>query len=267
MTDIHPLAHVDASAEIGAGTKIGPFAMIGPGVKIGRDNEIRGHAIVEGPGTTVGDRNVIFATAVLGGPPQDKKYAGEPTRLTIGDDNHFREQVTVHRGTAGGGGHTQVGDDNLFLAGCHIAHDCDVGSRIVLSNHVLLAGHVKVEDHAIMNGACAIHHFGTVGELAFIGGLTRLARDAPPYMVTEGHPARVVKVNRIGLERNGVSADRIEALQQAYRHLFRKRHGTQAEAFAAMDKLGIASPEVAKLRDFLEAMTRGKNGRALEATR
>jgi UDP-N-acetylglucosamine acyltransferase len=264
---VHPLAHVDPSAELGEGTSVGPFAVIGPGVKLGRDCEVRSHAVIEGPGTRLGDRNVVHEGAVLGGPPQDKKYKGEHVELVIGDDNTIREHVTAHRGTPGGGGLTTIGDRNLLLASCHIAHDCVVGSDVILSNNVLLAGHVLVEDRAIMNGSAAIHHFGTVGTSSYVGGLTRLVRDAPPYMVTEGHPARVVKVNAVGLLRAGVPQERVDLLRAAFRHLFRQRHATLTEAFAAIDGEGLRSPEVNRLCDFLVAQGQGKNGRAREAQR
>jgi UDP-N-acetylglucosamine acyltransferase len=264
---IHPLASVDPTAVIGDGTTVGAFAVVGAGVVVGRDNEIRTHAVIDGPGTTIGDRNVVHSGAVLGAPPQDKKYHGEPVRLVVGDDNSIREHVTMHRGTPGGGGLTKVGDRNMFLVGSHVAHDCVVGSDVILSNHVLLAGHVLVEDRSIMNGAAAIHHFGTVGTFAYVGGLTRLVRDAPPYMVTEGHPARTVKVNAVGLARAGVPEERIELLRRAYRHLFRHRHPTLQAAIAALAREGIESPEVSKLRDFLVAQSHGRNGRAREAHR
>jgi len=264
VSGIHPLAHVDPSAEIGDGTTVGPFAVIGPGVRMGSDNEIRSHAVIDGPGTQLGDRNRVFPGAVVGAPPQDKKYKGEPTRLVVGDDNLIREHVTLHRGTPTGGGVTTVGSRNMLLVGCHVAHDCDVGSDIVLSNHVLLAGHVKVEDRAILNGAAAMNQFATCGTLAFIGGLTRVVRDAPPFMVTEGHPARTVKVNVVGLQRNGVPPERVEFLQQAFRHLFRRRHPTLAAAVEALEKDGIASAEVDRLKSFLAAMSNGRNGRARE---
>jgi len=261
---IHALAHVDPSAEIGEGTTIGPFAVVGPGVRLGPDNEIRAHAVIDGPGTTLGARNKVFEGAVLGAPPQDKKYHGEPTRLVVGDENIVREHVTIHRGTPTGGGLTQVGSRNMLLVGCHVAHDCEVGDDVIMSNHVLLAGHVKVEDRAILNGACAMNQFGTVGTLAFIGGLTRLVRDAPPYLITEGHPARTVKVNAVGLSRSGVPADRIEMLQHAFRHLFRRKHPTLAAAFAAMESDAITSPEVERLKKFLVDMGDGRNGRQRE---
>jgi UDP-N-acetylglucosamine acyltransferase len=264
---IHPLAHVDPTAVIGEGTTIGPFAVVGPGVHLGLDNEIRAHAVIDGPGTHLGNGNRVFSGAVIGSPPQDKKYHGEPTRLVVGNDNLIREHVTIHRGTPTGGGLTTVGNGNMLLVGCHVAHDCEVGNDIVMSNHVLLAGHVKVEDRAILNGAAAMNQFGTVGAMSFIGGLTRLVRDAPPYMVTEGHPARPVKVNAVGLSRCGVPRERIELLQQAFRHLFRRRHPTLIAAFDAIDEEGIESPEVERLKAFLTASAKGKNGRAREVAR
>jgi UDP-N-acetylglucosamine acyltransferase len=152
----------------------------------------------------------------------------------------------------------------MLLVGCHIAHDCEVGSDIVMANHVLLAGHVKVEDRVIVNGAAAMNQFGTIGTMSYIGGLSRLVRDAPPYMVTEGHPARTVKVNSVGLSRNGVPRERVELLQQAFRHLFRRKHPTLRHAFEALDAEGISSPEVDRLKAFLSAMSKGRNGRARE---
>lgn len=264
---IHPLAHVDSSAVLGEGTTIGPYAVVGPGVVLGRDCEVRAHAVLDGPGTTLGDRNRIHEFAVVGGPPQDRKYHGEPVSLVVGDDNTFREHVTVHRGTATGTGLTRIGNRGLFLVGAHIAHDCEIADDVLLTNHVLLAGHVAVEERAILNGASAVHHFARVGTLAYVGGLTRIARDAPPYMVTEGHPARVIKVNAVGLSRNGVPEERIELLRRAFRHLFRRRHPTLAESLAAIADEGIESPEVARLSDFLVAQGRGRHGRSREATR
>jgi UDP-N-acetylglucosamine acyltransferase len=264
---ISPLASVDPSAEIGEGTRVGPFAVIGPGVMVGRDCEIRSHGIVAGPGTRLGDRNVVHEGAVVGGAPQDKKYGGEPVTLVVRDDNTFREHVTIHRGTPGGGGVTRIGSRNLFLVGSHVAHDCTIGDDVILSNDVLIAGHGHVEDRAILNGAAAMHHFGTVGTLAYIGGLTRIVRDAPPYMVTEGHPSRVVRVNAVGLQRAGIPEDRIEMLRRAFRHLFRQRYPTLAQSIAAIESEGITSPEVTRLTDFLLAQSRGRNGRALEANR
>lgn len=261
---IHPLAHVDPSAEIGEGTTVGPFAVIGPGVRLGVGNEIRAHAVIDGPGTHLGNGNKVFSGAILGSPPQDKKYHGEPTRLVIGDDNLIREHVTIHRGTPTGGGLTSVGSRNMLLVGCHVAHDCEVGNDIVMSNHVLLAGHVKVEDKAILNGAAAMNQFGTVGTMAFIGGLTRLVRDAPPYMITEGHPARTIKVNAVGLSRSGIPKERVALLQQAFRHLFRLRHPTLHDAIDALEEEGLESPEIERLVAFLVAQSKGKNGRARE---
>jgi len=267
MSDIHPLAHVDPSAELGEGTTVGAFAIIGPGVRLGRGNEIRPHAVVQGPGTTMDDENVVFEGAVVGSSPQDKKHEGEITRLEVGSRNMFREHVTVHRGTVSGGGLTRIGSDNMLLVGSHVAHDCELRDRIVLSNNVLLAGHVLVEDGAILNGAAAMHHFGTAGTLSYVGGLTRLVHDVPPFMVVEGHPARTVKVNSIGLARNGIPEERVKLLKQAFRHVFRRRHATWKHSFEALHNDGIASPEIEKLREHFEGMAAGRHGRAREGLR
>ena len=267
MSLIHPLAYVDPTAEVGDGTKIGPFAYVAPGTRIGADCEIRAHAVIEGPGTTLGDRNVVFASAVIGGPPQDVKYKGEPVEAVIGDDNTFREHATVHRGTKGGGGVTRLGNGNLLLAGAHVAHDCRVGNGTILGNNVLLAGHVVVEDKAIMSGGSAMHHFGTVGTMAYIGGLSRLVRDAPPFMVTEGNPARTGKVNAVGMARQGIPAERIRILQRAFRYVFRRRHATWQQAFEALARDGVSSPEIDRLREFYADMARGHHGRAREQDR
>ena len=267
MSAIHPLACVDASAELGEGTKVGPFAVIGPGVRLGRDNDVRSHASICGPGVTMGDRNVVFEGAVIGAAPQDKKYRGEPTRVEIGNDNELREFATIHRGTVTGTGVTTLGDRNMLLVGAHVAHDCVVGNDILLANNVMLAGHVLVEDRAILNGGSAMHHFGVIGTLAYVGGLTRLVRDVPPYMVVEGHPARVVKVNAVGLQRAGVPAERVQLLQRAFRYVFRRRHATWQHAFEALDADGVSSPEIERLRAFHVAMSGGKHGRSREAHR
>lgn len=267
MADVHPRAFVDPTAVLGEGTRVGPLAMVGPGVTLGRGNVLHPKAMVDGPGTVIGDGNEFFPGTVVGGPPQDKKYRGGETFLAVGDRNVFREHVTVHRGTEDAGFYTRIGSDNLFLASCHVAHDCRVGDGVILSNNVLLAGHVQVLDGAVMGGGAAVHHYGTVGEVSYVGGLTPINRDAWPFMVTEGHPSRPVKVNRVGLERRGIPEERIEILRNVFKHLFRNRHPTLDEAFEALDKLGITSPEVTRLREFHEAIRAGRNGRAGEATR
>ncbi len=264
---IHPRAFVDPTAEISEGSNVGAFAYVGPGARIGADCDIRAHAVIEGPGVTLGDRNIVWGGAVIGGAPQDVSYHGELVTCVIGSDNEFRENVTVHRGTKKGGGITRIGSGNLLMVGAHVAHDCDVGSHTILSNNVMLAGHVVIEDRAIMSGGSAMHHFGTVGTMAYIGGLSRLLRDAPPYMVTEGNPPRVAKVNSIGLQRNGLADDSIRTLQTAFRYLFRRRHATWQDAFAALDQDGVRSSEIERLRTFFVDVAHGKKGRAREADR
>lgn len=269
MSLIHPLAFVDPEAVIGDGTRVGAFAVIGAGVVLGRDNEVRAHVVIEGPGVTVGDRNIFSPGAVIGAPAQDKKPTTITPQLLIGDDNLFREHVTAHRGTEYGGGITRIGSNNLLMVGCHVAHDCDVRNNVILANGVLLAGHVLVEDFAVMNGASAIHHFGTVGTLSYVGGLTRLVHDVPPYMVVEGHPAKVKKVNSVGMTRRGIPQERIDLLQRAFRHVFHRRHKGEPlkERFERLDHEGITSPEIDKLREFMVAQAGGRNGRAQERFR
>lgn len=179
MTKIHPTAVVDPQAEIGEDVEIGPHAVVSGPVRLGRACVLHAHATVLGR-TTMGAGNHVYPGAVIGADPQDLKHDGSETRLEIGDANRFREHVTAHPGTPGGGRLTTIGSHGLFMVGCHVAHDARVGDRVVFANHVLLAGHVRVGDRAVLNGACACHHFVTVGRLSYVGGLTRVTQDVPP---------------------------------------------------------------------------------------
>ncbi len=219
-TEIHPKAVVDKSAELGADVSIGPYALIGPRVRVGDRTRIGPHVVVDGV-TSIGSDNVFFGQANIGGAPQDLSYEGEPTQLEIGDRNRVREFVTINRGTVKGGGVTRIGSDCLLMACSHVAHDCDVKDRVMLANNVLLAGHVECGVGAIINGAAAAHQFVTVGAFAYVGGLTRVIQDVPPYLVLEGHPARIRKVNIIGLERAGHERESIQAVRAAYRRIYR----------------------------------------------
>jgi UDP-N-acetylglucosamine acyltransferase len=219
-TVIHPTAVLSQGAEIGQRVKIGPYSVVGPAVRIGDGTEIGAHVVIDGV-TTIGRDNVIVGQASLGGPPQDLSYKGEPTRLEVGDRNTIREFVTINRGTVKGGGITRIGDDCLFMACCHIAHDCDIRDRVILGNNVMLAGHVMVDQYANIAGAAGAHHFVTIGAFAYVGGMTRMVRDIPPYMIAEGHNARVRGVNVIGLQRAGYEEDDLEELRAVYRRLFR----------------------------------------------
>jgi UDP-N-acetylglucosamine acyltransferase len=254
-TKIHPMAQIDPGATIGAGTSAGPFSVIGAGVTLGPDCTIHPHAVIAGA-ATLGARNVVYPFACLGMDPQDLKYRGEPTRLEIGDDNIFREGVTVHRGTAGGGGVTRVGSGNLLMAGTHIAHDCQVADRIVFANAATLAGHVAVENGATVGAFSGVHQFCRVGRHAYIGGYSVITQDALPYMLTVGNRARSYGVNVIGLERRGFSQEAIQGLKRAYRILFRSRLTLEA-AFARLDEEMSDLEDVAYLAAFIRGSQRG----------
>ena len=217
---IHPTAQIADGAELGDDVVIGPSAIVGPDVRIGDRTRIGPLVVVDGH-TTIGEDNVIVGQASLGAAPQDLSYRGEPTMLEIGDRNTIREFVSINRGTVKGGGVTRVGSDNLIMACCHVAHDCELEDNIVLSNSTGLAGHVKVGRNANLSGMCGIVHFVSIGEFAFLAGMTRLARDVPPYMIIEGHEGRVRGVNAVGLARGGVEEEDQMALRGAYKRIFR----------------------------------------------
>ncbi len=261
----YPQAAVHVDAQIDEGVQIGPFCTVGPEVSIGRGTILLSNVTITGK-TRIGCDNQLYPGAVLGTSPQDLKYGGEPTEVIVGDRNIIRECVTVHKGTAGGGGLTRLGDDNLIMACCHIAHDCLLGSHIIMGNSVLLGGHVLVEDQAHFGGLAAIHHFSTVGRLAFIGGMSRITKDVPPFMLVEGNPSRVWGVNRVGCERRGVPKASIDALQKAFKRLFRE--GTpQSEAIAELRSSAEPVPEVEALLNFLERSDGGPKGRTREKSR
>ena len=252
---IHPGAQVDPGAVLGARTTIGPFSVIGPEVTLGPDCVVGPHVVIGGP-AVLGARNRFYPFACVGMDPQDLKYAGERTSLEIGDDNSFREGVTVHRGTAGGGGVTRIGSHNLLMAQTHVAHDCQVGSHVIFANAATLAGHVTVEDGATIGAFSGVHQFCRVGAHAYIGGYSVITQDALPYVLTVGNRARSFGVNVIGLERKKFSPEAIQALKQAYRILFRSRL-TQQEALGRLDRELAGQPDVARLIAFIRQSTRG----------
>ena len=252
---VHETAVVHPNAKIGKGTIIGPFAMIGEHVVIGERNKIGASTVIDG-WTTIGDENEIFPFASIGLQPQDLKYAGEPTRLTVGNRNCIREFVTLHRGTAGGGGLTTVGDQNLFMAYAHVAHDCHVGNQTIFGNAATLGGHVEVEDYVTISAYSGVHQFCRIGKYAFIGGYTVVTRDALPYAKTVGNRARIYGLNSIGLERRGFSRDLLSKLRKAYRHLI--RHNTSRAIELIETDPSLAAPEVQYLVDFIR--TAAKRG-------
>jgi len=251
---IHETAIVHPAVTIGEGSVIGPYATIGPYVTIGRDCRIGASVVIDGR-TDIGDHTEIFPFASIGLAPQDLKFKGEATRLTIGRNNVFREFVTIHRGTAGGGGLTSIGDHNLFMAYAHVAHDCHVGNSTIFGNAATLGGHVTVEDFATISAYSGVHQFCRVGRHAFIGGYTVVTRDALPFAKTVGNRARIYGVNSIGLARRGFSTELIGKLRRAYRHLV--QHNTsRALELIERDK-SLTAPEVSYLVHFITSAKRG----------
>ena len=218
---IHPTAIVDAAAKLDASVRVGPYAVIGPHVSIGAGSTVGAHAVIEGR-TTIGADNHIFQFASVGAPPQDKKYAGEPTELVIGERNTIREFCTINTGTAQDRGVTTVGDDNWIMAYVHIAHDCLVGNGTVLANNATLAGHVQVDDFAIIGGLTGIHQFTRVGAYVMAGFASHISQDVPPFMMVDGNPLAVRGLNLEGLRRRGFSAGRVAAIKQMHRLLYRQ---------------------------------------------
>lgn len=270
VATIDPTARVHPSAVVGEGTTIAPFAVVGPHVRIGRHCKIGAQAVIEGH-TTIGDGNDIFPYASIGLAPQDLKYKGEPTQLVIGDGNIFREFVTIHRGTAGGGGITTIGDHNLFMNYVHVAHDCHVGNQTIFGPHATLGGHVGIADFVNVSAGSAVHQFCRVGAYAFIGGYSVITKDALPYGRTVGsRPARVFGLNLIGLKRRGLADDTLKKLRAAYRYLTQsKLNTTQAIAKIEQDA-SLKCPEVDNLVDFIRTASRGvilrRSGKAAEGT-
>jgi UDP-N-acetylglucosamine acyltransferase len=254
---IDPTAQVHPAARIGVGTSIGPHVVIGPDVCIGANCRIGASVVIEG-WTEIGDGTQIFPMGSIGLAPQDLKYRGERTRLVVGKGNIFREFVTINRGTLGGGGETTIGDNNLFMAYVHVAHDCHVGSDTIFGPHATLGGHVDVEDYANVSAGSAVHQFCRVGRYGFIGGYSVVTKDALPFARTIGsRPARIFGVNAIGLSRRGFTPDTISQLKQAYRYLIQSKLNT-TRALARIDQDPVlSSPEVRYLVDFIRSSRRG----------
>jgi UDP-N-acetylglucosamine acyltransferase len=254
--EIDPMARVHPGARVGERTVVGPFAVVGPQVVLGRGCTVGASAVIDG-NTTVGDDTEVFPFASIGLPPQDLKYRGEDTRLVIGQRNIFREFVTIHRGTAGGGGQTSIGDDNLFMAYAHVAHDCRIGHHTIFGNAATLGGHVTVEDCATISAYSGVHQFCRVGRHAFIGGYSVVTKDALPFAKSVGNRARVYGLNKIGLIRRGFSEERVGQLKRAYRYLLQsKLNTTQALQQIEQDPT-LACEEVAYLVEFIRSATRG----------
>ena len=249
---IHPGAIVEPGAKLGDGVVVGPFCYIGEGVEVGDGTEFGPHCSVVGP-TRIGRRNRFIGHGAVGGEPQDKKFAGEHTELVIGDDNVFREFVTLNRGTGNGGGTTRIGNGNWLLAYVHVAHDCDVGNHCVLSNNATLAGHVSVGDHVILSGFAGVHQFCRIGAHAFVGMGAFVNGDVPPFvMVAQEDYGRPRGINAEGLKRRGFDAGRIAAIKRAYRALY-VAGGSLDDARAKLAEIAGDSDDVRLLLDFVNS--------------
>ena len=271
MPLIHPTAVIEPGADLAEDVRVGPFCWVGPKARLGAGTTLISHVTVTGR-TAVGERNTVWPNAVIGGDPQDLKFAGEDTTLEVGDDNEIRECVTLPRGTANDHGITRVGCHNLLMAYAHIAHDCTVGNHCVLANGVQMAGHVVVEDHVTVGGASAIHHFVTLGGHAFVGGMTRVTKDAPPFMIIEGNPAEVRRLNTVGLKRQGIGEDSRLHLRDAFRRLYSSRADTGGvgrtdAACEALEDAYPHDPHVQRLVGFIRNAASGQHGRYLETFR
>jgi UDP-N-acetylglucosamine acyltransferase len=252
---VDPTARVAAGAVLEPGVRVGPYCTVGPRVRLGQGSVLASHVVVDGD-TTIGAGNHFFPFVTVGMAPQDLKYKGEPTRVEMGDRNVLRESVTVHRGTAGGGGATRIGSDNLLMAGVHIAHDCQVGSQIIFGNAATLAGHVDVADCAIVNAFSGVHQFCRVGAYAFVGGYTVATKDVLPFSKVVGNRACIYGVNGVGLTRRGFSSERLKAIRDAFRVLLQSRLNT-SEAVSRLETAGPFSEDVTALVAFIRSSRRG----------
>ena len=254
MIEIHPTAIVSKKVKLSDDIKIGPFTIIGDGVKIGPQTKIGANCIIEG-NTSIGSGCEVFTGAVIGSRPQDLKYKGEKSFLEIGDNNIIREYCTFNLGTEEGG-RTKVGNNNLFMAYSHIAHDCIVGNNCVIANNGTLAGHVTIEDKAVVGGLVAIHQFVTIGSLSIIGGCSKVVQDIPPYSTCDGHPARVYGLNLIGLRRHGLDKKLIKPLERAFKVLFNSGL-TVKHSLEKVEKEVEPTPQVIYLVNFIKNSQRG----------
>lgn len=255
---IHPTAVVDSKAELDASVYVGPYAVIEAGVRIGADTRVEPHAVVSGP-TTIGERNLIGSFAVVGGAPQDLSYKGEPTELIIGSDNQIREYASIHRGTPSGHKKTVIGNHNLLMAYTHVAHDCKIGDHVIMANVATLAGHVEVGDRASIGGLVAVHQFCRIGTFSYIGGVSGIGLDVPPFIIIAGtrNRTRISGVNKVGLKRNGFSRETIKKLDTAYRLIFRSPSLLMKDAIELARKEFPECEEVQTLVQFFLDSKRG----------
>ena len=255
MSEIDPRAAVSPRAILGRGVRVGAFAVVGDDVELGDGCVLEPHASARGP-AHIGRENTLDSFCSIGGDPQDLKFHGERAELIVGDGNRFREFCTVSRGTEKGGGVTRIGDDNLFMAYSHVAHDCVVGSHTVFANGATLAGHVVVEDYANVGAFSPVHQFCRIGRYAYVGASTVITQDVPPFSLVVGRETRCFGVNTIGLERRGFDAARLETIERAFRLLLRSKLNT-TQAVEQMRSQMNGSPDVRELVEFIEAAQRG----------
>jgi UDP-N-acetylglucosamine acyltransferase len=255
MSRVHPSAIVDPRAEIDSDVEIGPYCVIGGAVKIGKGTRIHSHAVVEGR-TTLGEGNIIYPFASVGTPPQDLKYKGEPSELLIGHRNTIREYVSLNPGTAGGGMVTRVGDQNLLMMQCHIAHDCIIGNRNVIANGATLGGHVVIDDFVIVGGLVGIHQFVRIGVGAIVGAGSMVSKDVPPYCNATGDRARLHGLNTEGLKRRGVDKSVIDMIRRAYRIAFNSKLRTDD----ALNKIRKEIPVIPEIETFVAFIARSQRG-------
>lgn len=254
-TFIHATAIVSPKAKLDENCYIGPFSTIGDEVSIGGGVRLDSHVVVDGK-TSIGEDTHVYPFVSIGLAPQDLKYAGEPTATEIGKRNHIREFVTIHRGTAGGGGLTKIGDDNLFMAQAHVAHDCQIGNSVIMANAATLAGHVEIADRANVGAYSGVHQFCRVGLEAFVGGYSVVVKDAPPFAIIQGNHAKCFGLNRVGMKRRGYGRDTIEKLNHAYHLLLSSKLNTTQAVEKIREEIKDCK-EVDLLVDFIETSKRG----------
>jgi UDP-N-acetylglucosamine acyltransferase len=256
--NIHPTAIIDPEAELDSSVSVGPYAVIEKGVRIGQNTVIKPHCVITGP-TTIGRENVIGPFATVGAPPQDLKYKGEDTELVIGDNNQIREYVSIHRGTVTDKGLTTIGSGNLLMGYVHIAHDCVVSNSAILANAATLAGHVQVEDHAIIGGLVAVHQFTRIGAFSYIGGLSGISKDVPPFIIVSGtrKHMRVSGINKVGLRRRGFDKDTLKKLDTAYKIIFMSPELLLQEALEQASREIVGCEPVDQLINFFRNSKQG----------
>jgi len=253
--DIHSTAIVSPKAEIDEGTFIGPFCIIQDGVHIRQGTRLISNVIIEGD-TEIGENCVVYPFASIGLPPQDMKYKGEKTGVTIGSNNTIREYSTIHRASVGGDGMTSIGDNNFFMAYVHVAHDCKIGHSVIMANVATLAGHVLIEDHAVIGGLVAIHQFTRIGTYSMVGGFSGVGQDIPPYMIASGARAKLFGLNAIGLKRHGFADSTINELKKAYKILFREKRTLKD----AIQKIQEDLPYTDEIKHLIEFIQKNKRG-------